>query len=121
MSRLEAPLKTGVPTATAATRVSASQVGSGSRASAAAVAHSMTYAAVISGRGRSRSDSEPSSIPPITWGRKPMPKVIADSQAEPVAVKTRSDSATMRRVSAAIASVRLAKITLEDRTAKTSR
>ena len=41
-SRLEAPLKTGVPTATAATSVSASQVGSGSRASAAAVAHSTT-------------------------------------------------------------------------------
>ena len=44
-----------------------------------------------------------------------MPKVIADSQAEPVAVKTSTDSATMRRVSAAIASVRLAKITLKDR------
>jgi hypothetical protein len=41
--------------------------------------------------------------PPTTWGRNEAPNVIAPSSADPVAVKTSTDRATVRRVSAPIA------------------
>jgi hypothetical protein len=118
---VEAPLNTGVTIATNATRARLTPTGGRPSAIVAAAAASSRYPPTMTGRGRSRSASAPSSVPPMTCGTNPIPNVTAVRNAEPVDANTSTDRARMRRVSAAIASDRLRNSSRNTGSAKTSR
>ena len=105
--------------ASVATSARLAPTGRATRPSTVATTNSSRYPVVMRRRGGSRSASDPSRVPPTTWGRKPTPNVTAVSSGEPVTVKTSTDNARMRRVSAAMATDLVTKSTRKTGSAKT--